>query len=405
MFFETIILISLVLCSALFSATEIVYIVVNRLKVELKAQQGFFLAKKAISFLNNPKEFFVTCLIGNNIVNITFSSVFTVLINKLYQIEPVYIMLLTSSILLIFGEIIPKVYSREYAERFIYPFTLFIIIGKILLSPLIVFMNFLTSKTFGWIEISATSQKLSYSKEDFYNLLESQDVDEKESMEFIYFLRSLEIIDKKVKEIMIPRIEITAIEKKNIKNDLIDRITWKKNFIILIYQETIDNIIGYIKINDFLKEPKGIEEVIYPVLYVPETLTCSELIEKFQYEKKSVAVIVDEFGGTAGVVTLSTILYEIVEKTYEDPTQGKLFKQINQNTYIIQGREELSEINEKLGLNLLSTAALTLSGYIIENSGRVPKLGEIIKIGGNTFKILNANPLRIELVELKIATE
>lgn len=402
MFFDVIILIFLVLSSALFSASEIVFVVANRLKVELKAQQGYYVAKKALSFLNSPKEFFITCLVGNNVVNITFSSLFTVLVNKFFQVEPIYILFLTAGILLIFGEIIPKVYSREYAERFIYPFTLLIIFGKIILAPLIALMNFITSKTFSWIDLSITSKKLSYSKEDFYNLAESEDLDEKGSTEFNYFLRSLEVLDKKVKEIMLPRIEIKAVEKKMLNSNLTELISLKYNSIILIYQETVDNIIGYLKISDLLGKPKEIEEMISPVLYVPETITCLDLVEKFQKEKKPVAIVVDEFGGTAGLVTQSTLLHEVIGKTYEDHSQLRLLKQLNENTYIVQGRVELSYLNEVLGLELKSFEALTLSGYLIENYGKVPKPGEIIKIDKYIFKILNANPLRVELVELKI---
>lgn len=402
MFLELIILVFLVFCSALFSASEIVFIVVNRLKVELKAQQGFFLAKQTIFFLNNPKEFFVTCLVGNNIVNITFSSLFTIIISKLYQIEPLHIMFLTSSILLIFGEIIPKVYSREYADRFIYPFTFLILIGRILLAPIIAVLNLITSKAFSFIDITATSKNLSYSREDLYSLVESQIINETEPIEFIYFLKSLEMIDKKVKEIMIPRIEIISAEKNFLKSELINRISRKSHFMVIIYQGTIDNIIGYVKITDLLKEPVDIEQVLSPVLYVPETLSCSDLIEKFNSEKKYVAVIVDEFGGTAGVVTINTLLYEVIGKTFESYTKEKLFRQLSANSYIVQGREELSRLNERLGLNLKSLDAITLSGYIIEKYGKVPKTGEVIRIENCVFKILNANPLRIELVELKV---
>lgn len=402
MFIEILILLLLILFSALFSASEIVFVVVNQLKVELKAQQGSFSAKKAITFLNNPKEFFITCLVGNNIVNITFSSLFTIFINKIFNIDPVYILFLTAGTLLIFGEIIPKVYSREYAERFIYPLTVFVILGKMIFAPIITLMNFITSKTFDLIDISVNSKKLNYTKEDLYNLIESQDVNVKESEEFFYFLKSMDIIDKKVKEIMIPRIEITAVEKNILKSDLISQFSQKNNFIILVYQDTIDNIIGYLKIVDLLKESSEIEELISPVLYVPETITCSELIEKFQKEKTYVAVIIDEFGGTAGLITLNSLLYEIIGKANEDAIQGKIFKQISENSYILQGRVELNYINEILNLNIKSIEAITLSGYIIEHHGKVPKSGEIIRIGKCTFKILKSNQLRIDLVEMSI---
>ncbi len=397
------ILILLLFFSALYAGSEMVFIVVNKLKVELKAQQNIYTAKIALNYLNNPKDFLIISLVGTNIFHIAFSSAFAIILNKLFLIEPFYVMLMTAFLLLFFSEIIPKVYFRENAEKFVYNFTIFLVISKIILSPILTIINIIISRFIKLLKVNDNLERLNYTREDIYNLIKSRQMIENKSDEISYFARSLELLDRIVKEIMIPRTEIVAVSKDSDLKEISDKIIDSDLDTIMLYEDNIDNIVGYIQISDLLEQTIKVEKVIKPVLYVPETLKCSELLLKFQKEQKFISVVIDEFGGTAGLVTFKNILEEIIGNA-EIPSRFEdiLNKKIDDNVYILNGRIELDQLNEKYQLNINSDKALTLGGFIIAQFGRVPKVGEIVQIGKYKFKILKGSKTRIELVELKI---
>lgn len=403
MIFDLTILILLLTFSALYAGSEIVFVVVNKLRVELKVQQNIYTAKIALDYLNNPKEFLIISLVGTNIFHIAFSSTFAIIINNNFLVEPYYVMLMTAFLILVFSEIIPKVYFRENSDKFVYSFAIILLMSKIIFSPILALINLIINFIMKYFKVSETAERLSYTREDIYNLIKSRQMIENKSDEISYFIRSLELLDRLVKEIMIPRTEIIAVSKDSDLKEILDKIIDSDLDTIMLFEDNIDNIVGYIQISDLLEQTIKVEKVIKPVLYVPETLKCSELLLKFQKEQKFISVIVDEFGGTAGLVTFENILEEIIGNA-EIPSKFEdiLNKKIDDNVYILNGRIELDQLNEKYQLNINSDAAFTLGGFIIAQSGRVPKVGEIVQIGKYTFKILKGSKTRIELVELKI---
>lgn len=403
MLVEIIILILLIILAALYAGSEIVFVVVSKLKVELKAQKGEFTAKVALNYLNNPKDFLIISLVGTNIFHIAFSSTFAIIINKLFSLEPVYVMLITAFLLLVFSEIIPKVFFRENADKFIYPFTIFLIISKIIFFPIIAVINYIVNKLIQIVKVVDTSDRLSYTREDFYNLVRSSEKLQEETDETSYFIKSLELMDRVVKEIMIPRTEIIGVNKNAETKDIIDIMNKYQEDKVIIYENNIDNILGYIEIKDLLEEHVSIDKIIKPVIYIPESLKCSDLLIKFQYERKYISVVVDEFGGTAGLITYRKLLEEIIGDIAEGKDYWSSFnKKLDNNTYIFSGRIELDLLNEKYNLDIYSDEAVTLGGFITEKTGKIPKVGEIVKVNKFKFKILKASKTRIELVELKI---
>jgi CBS domain containing-hemolysin-like protein len=204
---------------------------------------------------------------------------------------------------------------------------------------------------------------------------------------------------------LIPRKEIEGVESKTTIADVRNKFIDSKLSKILVYEQNIDNIIGYVHHLDLFKNPASLQEIIHPIPAVPETMSASDLINKFSKERKSIAWVVDEFGGTAGIVTMEDLLEELfgeIEDEYDVP-ESFVDKQIAQNEYIFSGRLELDNITQKYHLNFEGNEdAETLSGYIIQNHQSIPKQKERIIIGNFEFDILNVSDTRIETVKVKV---
>lgn len=404
---ETYILILLTLImSALFSGSEIAFVVANRLKIEIKAKKKSFLNFHAHNFLIHPQKFFSISLVGTNISNVAFSSLMALFLTSAFGIDSTIILIITIIILLLFGEIIPKIFFRENADFFIPFFTLYLLISNYILFPIIKIVMKISQFFIKIFKVTSTPEKYFYTKEDVHILLkESESAGKLEEETGTYLSKTFDLKDTPLRDVMVPRIEIEAVPKDISIKELYNVFKETKHSNIIVYEESIDNIIGMVYIKDLFKIPDSVSPILRNVIFVPESKSSSDMLQQFLVSGKSLAVVVDEFGGTSGLVTISDILEEVLGEIEDDHDIDKLVnKKIAENTFLFSGRLEIDLINDQYEINIPTGNYVTLSGFISENIGRVPKPKEIFDLGNFRIKILMASKTKIELVQLVVRT-
>ncbi len=403
--------------SAFFSGMEIAYISSNRLRLEIEKKEQNFTAALLSLFTKNEALYIATMLIGNNIALVVYGIFMGKQLEHLIfkisdnEISVLLIQTLISTlIILVTAEFLPKSIFRNNANRalsiFALPVGLFIIIFYPIAQITIAISNLLV-KVFFKVKIQ-TSQAAVFGKVDLNRFVEevNEELSENEEVEneIKIFQNALDFSNVKIRECLIPRTEIEAIEV----NQTIDEL--KKKFIetgysrILIYEDNIDNIIGYIHQSELFKNPQNIRDHISPLIIAPETMSAKKLLDKFIREHKSIALVVDEFGGTSGIVSLEDVMEEIFgEIEDEHDTQDLIEKVIENNTFLFSGRLEIDYINEKYDIEIPESDEYeTLAGYVVLTLGRIPEQGEKIEIGNFQIEIKQANSNKIELLEIVV---
>lgn len=403
--------------SAFFSGMEIAFISSNKLRLELEKKQGSFTSRITSLFTKNPGQYIATMLVGNTIALVVYGITMAIILEpqlqkiigsefSVFLIQTV----IATLIILITAEFIPKAIFRLKPNLILNALSLPVMLFYIILYPvsksIIGISNMLLKYTMG-TDISKKN-KIVFGKVDLDHFLrESQDDFKEEdnlNNEIKLFQNALDFSTVKLRECMVPRPEIMAFEIdtpiQEIKNTFIETGYAR----ILIYKNSIDNITGYINSKDFFKNPQNIRSMLNRIIIVPETMVAHKLLSLFIKEKKSVAVVVDEFGGTAGMVTIEDIMEEIFgEIEDEHDTVDLEEKQLSKNEFIFSGRFEIDYLNDKYNLNIDKTDDYeTLAGFIIFNHESIPKVNQRLDIGHFRFEILKMNKTRIDLVNLKI---
>ena len=409
--------------SGFFSGTEIAYVSANRLKLEIRARKNNLGARHLGYFLRNPDSFLSTTLIGNNIVNVLYATLMTIFltdtINNWYYAllgeYPTEIILLiiqttvASFFVMVFGEVIPKAMFRTYPDLLI----------SILSTPLrflnIVFRPFISVAT----NASKLLIRIFYKDvsiiEDFFKRSDIEllfreiggdntgDLDKDDSE---ILTNVLELQNVRVRDSMIPRTEIVAVEKDATIKEALQLFISSGFSKLPVYEENLDNIVGVIIAYDLFKDPKSLNEIIRPIKHVPSSQRSKTLMAEFQNQNISMAVVIDEYGGTAGLVTIEDLIEEVVGDIQDEYDEEENFiKKINDNTWLISGSYEIEDIVEEypqLQLPVDVDEYETIAGYIIHNCGRIPKLNEEILIDHHKFIITKSTRTRIEVVKLII---
>jgi CBS domain containing-hemolysin-like protein len=410
-----IIIISL-LFSAFFSGVEIAYIASNRLRIELDKKQGYFSSRIISIFVSNPGKYLTTILVGNNIALVIYSivmaKVLEPVIYRFIDIPGLVILIQTvlSTLLILFaGEFIPKIIFRSEPNIALNLFALPIMFFFILFYPLtslITWISELIIKSFHRNDNPVGEVKKVFNKVDLLHLITQAQDKQPDKIEsdndLKIFQNALDFSSVKVRDCMIPRTEIYAVEINTPITEL------KKIFIesgfskILVYKDTIDNITGYITSKSLFKKFRSISEKVIDISIVPETMPANKLLEKFINEKKGMAVVVDEFGGVSGMLTIEDIIEEIFgEIEDEHDTVDLIERPLSEHEFIFSGRLEIDYLNEKYNLKLPESEDYeTLAGMIIHYHESIPKFNEKILIESFELKILKATKTRIELVKL-----
>ena len=413
------IIIASLFLSAFFSGMEIAFIASNKLRIELDRKQGRFSSRIIALFMNNPAQYITTMLIGNNIALVVYGIVMAKILQPLItqyitSSETAILLIQTiisTFIILITAEFLPKTVFRVIPNLLLNLLSLPVFIFYLVFYPIGKFTiwisnSFLKKFTKGK-SINNPYHKV-FGKVDLANLVfESQDErseDEETKTEIKLFQNALDFSNVKLRDCLVPRTEIIALEINSTIDDL------KKAFVetgyskILIYKDTIDNIVGYISSKELFKNPQDIESRMNKISIVPETMPANKLLKMFMQEHKSVAIVVDEFGGTAGMVTTEDIMEEIFGEIEDEHDVVELIeKEIKPNEFVFSGRLEVDYLNEKHQIAIPESDDYdTLAGFILFHNQSIPKPNETIEISPFQIKILKSTNTKIELVKLTI---
>lgn len=420
---ELLIILGVLGLSAFFSGSEIGYVAANRLRLEIKSRENTLSAQYISYFVKNPESFLSTTLLGNNVVNVAYATLMTLFLlgpiaefwNYIFGHSPTELsMLITqtiiaSGIILVIGEVIPKSIFRVHADRLVPLVIVPIGITNLLLRPLIYIANVISLRIVRFVNPEANSVEDFFKREDiemiFRDIASNQksDMDEDDSE---ILTNVLELSTMRVKESMIPRTEIVAVEKDSSLEDLLTTFISSGYSKIPVYEGSIDNITGVILAYDLFKQPADISEIIRPVKYVPSSRKATSLLSDFRRENISLAVVLDEYGGTAGLVTSEDLIEEVVGDIQDEyDTEEVIMKRLPSNRYVFSGSLEIEDIEEhfpEIGLKDDEIEFETIAGFIINEVGRIPKVGEEIRIGRLKFSIVKASHSRIEVVKCEL---
>ncbi len=397
-------LIILVLLSAFFSGTELAFVVANKLKIEVRARKKNIAALNAKYFINNPQNFFSTILIGNNVVIIAYASLSAIFLSSIFGWSEITILLVSSLIILLFGEILPKYFARELADRAVVLTAIPLRVVSYLLYPFVKITSAISNKIVQTSSIKSDNIYHLFDKEDIKGLVKESEiagiVDKKDS-ELIS--KVIALGDQRVYEAMTPRTEIIGVEITSEINE-VHSVFIDSGFSKLpVYEDNLDNIKGVILAKDLFKSPKSIKDIIREVNFIPETKKSFDVLNDFLEKRNSIAIVVDEHGGTAGIVTIEDILEELFGEIEDEfDIQEAICRRIAKDNYIISGKVEVDHINEKYTLNIEEGDYETLSGFITTQLGRIPNQGEIVTIGNFNIQIIRAAAQKIELVKLTL---
>ena len=403
--------------SAFFSGMEISYVSANKLRFELDKKDKSLTSKILDVFFHNPNQFISTMLVGNNIALVVYGLQMAILLEpwiaQFVDQEALIVLIqsIISTILILFtGEFIPKTIFKIDPNFFLRLFALPLYLIYILLYPISKFsslLSFLILRIAG-VKNLKDSGVYTLGKVDLdyfiQQSIEDSPQDSEMDTEVKIFQNALEFSNVKVRDCIVPRTEIVACDKEVSTDELRSRFIETGLSKILIYDENIDNIIGYIHSSELFKHPDNWLEQLCKVSIVPETMAANKLMRVLMQEKKSLAVVVDEFGGTSGIVTLEDLVEEIFgEIEDEHDMKREVARKVSENEYLLSGRMEIDTLNEMFGLDLPeSDDYVTIAGLILHYYQKFPKLNESIEYGKYTFKIVKATATKIELVRMKV---
>ncbi|MDP4266895.1 MAG: hemolysin family protein [Bacteroidota bacterium] len=418
-----VIIVASLILSAFFSGVEIAYLTSNKLKIEMERKKGTLSAIILTRLIKKPSIFIGAMLIGNNISLVLYGSVMARILEPIFKVHlwppfnsDFYVItfqtIVSTLIILVFAEFIPKVIFRINPNLTFSLLAFPIAIVFYTLYPIVFLItgfSELIIKVFSGIK--TFDKEFSFGKVDLDNFIREYSSEEKEQevrQEVKMFRNAMELSEVRVRECMIPRTEIIAVRQDEsveiIKNKFIETGLSK----ILVYDTTIDNIIGYVHVYDLFKStPDSIKSITRNITIIPEAMPVGKLLSSFIHQSKGVAIVVDEFGGTSGMVTLEDVIEEIFGEIYDEYDIDKLTEQkINDSEYILSGRLEIDYINGKYNLGIPKTEDYeTIAGFIYHHYESIPKVNDVITINQFTFIIKKATHNKIELVQLNIKQE
>lgn len=404
--------------SAFFSGMEIAFVSSSKLRFEVDKNSQSLSAKLLSVFYNNPNNYISTMLVGNNIAlviyGIMMSRVIDGFLEQYVTSNPVWLLLtdtiISTLIILVVGEFIPKTIFKINPNATLRFFSLPTFLIYCILYPISLFATAcarIILRLFG-IKLNKENSTKAFTKMDLDYFIQSsiqqgngaQDLD----TEVKIFQNALDFSNLRIRDCMVHRTEIEAVSKEATSEELMRTFVETGFSKLIVYEDTIDNIIGYIHSSEMFKNASTWQEHICKMPFVPESMQAQRLMEQFLQQKKSLAVVVDEFGGTAGIISLEDIVEELFgEIEDEHDTDEYIAKKTEDDTYLLSARLEIERVNEMFGLNLPeSDNYQTIAGFILNHYRSFPKMHEIIQIDNFRIKIIKVESSKIELITLKI---
>ena len=419
----TVILAILILVSMLFSAffsgMEIAFVSSNKLRVEIDRKQKKIFAAMVSFFVKHPSRFIATMLVGNNIALVIYGIAFAMLLEEPIRrtiggnSEALVLLiqtLVSTLIILLTAEFLPKTLFRINPNNSLRVLSLPIMVFYVALYPITLLTMGISNFTMKYllrVSPESSSAEPIFSKVDLDHFVTAvqpeQELDSVPIEELKIFKNALEFSGLKVRECMIPRTDVIALEADGSLDELTQRFIETGLSRILIYRETIDNVIGYVNSKDLYRKPETIKSLIKPIQFVPETLPVNKLLTAFIKEGKSIALVVDEFGGTSGLITTEDIIEEIFgEIEDEHDTSDLIEKQLDEDRFLLSGRLEIDYLNDKYLLGIPDSEEYdTLAGYILYHYESIPEKNTSVEIDNYLITITDVSSNRVEEVELK----
>ena len=413
---EIAIIIVSIIFSAFFSGMEIAFVSANKLHIELEKKRAGFIATILNKITQRSSKFITTMLVGNNISLVIYSYFMGIVLvkilpaNYLNEFSSLLMQTLISTlIILVTAEFLPKaifrIYSNEVMRIFVVPAYFFYILFHFFSEFIAGISNFILRVFF---KLSLDEQQTEFSKQELGHYITEQlevrnEMEEMDS-EIQIFQNALGFQNLKAREVMVPRTEIVALDIQdsvaNLKQRLIDSGLSK----ILIYSNSLDNVVGYVNAFALFKKPKTIKSILLPVEIVPESMMINNILNSLMKKRKSVAIVVDEYGGTSGIITVEDIVEELFgEIEDEHDTQVFLEEKIKENVFHFSARLEVDYVNENYDLNIPKEEAYeTIGGFIINATENIPEQNEIVSIGNFEIKILKVSSSKIEEISLTL---
>ncbi|MBQ0788338.1 MAG: HlyC/CorC family transporter [Oceanihabitans sp.] len=420
-----VIIIVCLILSAFFSGMEIAYVSSNKIHIEIEKKQDGFLAKILSKLTVKPSKFIATMLIGNNIALVVYGFFMGDLLVHWFQsmlpsnnsvVNYLFVdfsllmqTIISTIVILITAEFLPKVFFQIYANSLLkilaFPAYIFYVLFTFISDFVLWISDFVLKKFFktegDQVQLAFTKVELgNYISEQMESVEEHDDID----TEIQIFQNALEFAEVKSREVMVPRTEIIAVELHESIKNLNTIFTETGCSKVLVYKENIDDILGYVHSFELFKKPKTIKSIILPVEFVPETMLINDVLNVLIKKRKSIAVVLDEYGGTSGIMTVEDIVEELFgEIEDEHDTVVLIEEKLDENNYKFSARIEVDYINETFKINLPDEENYeTLGGLIVAHTEEIPKKDEIVIIANFQFTILEVSNTKIDLVELKV---
>lgn len=393
---------------------EIAFLSASRLRIELRSKEsrnsGVWLSR----YVKNPSDFISTVLVGNNLGLVIYGIYMGQILNDSFEGIPwmgsellryFFVTLCSTFIVLIVAEYLPKTFFKLYADKLIFAFIGIFRFGQVIMWPLIKVVKGISALLLRvFTRTTITESTPVFSKVDLDNYIasiENSGTGESAEIDTEVFRNALDFSDAKVRDFMVHRTELVGVDMKDSVVFLREKFTETALSKILVYSGNIDHIIGFVHHSDLFHSPNKIQDIIKPVMIVNESLQAHDMLRNFIHERKSIAIVVDEFGGTAGMVSVEDVLEEIVGEIEDEfDIEDRIETQLGIGHFCFSARLEIDYLNEKYDLNIPEGEYNTLGGYIIFCSERIPTVGELIHHDQFEFLIKTQQGAKVEEVEM-----
>lgn len=410
-----------ILFSGFFSGSEIAFVQSSKVRMEIDAQRGGLIDRIIHGFSRHENMFISTLLVGNNVVlviyGISFSAIINPILERWFNNNEALVLicntLMSTGIILITGEFLPKTTFRINPNITIRLVALPLYLIYLVLYPVSWFVSLISKglmKLFGLEGENADGSKLTMDQLDDY-IQESMETREGKQVvenEVKIFRNAIDFKDTEIGECMRPRNEIISVPiEGTTREQLLQVFTSTGRSKVVVYREDIDDVVGYLHVSELFTNDQDWRHKLKPVLFTPETMLANKMMRRMMNQKRSMAIVVDEFGGTAGLVTLEDIVEEIFGEIEDEHDKQRLTaRKVNDTTYIFSGRVEISQINDEFGLDIRESEEYhTLAGYILVSVGALPERNDTFVIDGLRFTIMRMATTRIELVKVERLAE
>lgn len=415
-YLSIIIIISSLILSAFFSGMEIAYVSSNKIHIEIEKKQNNFLAKILRKITHRPSKFIATMLVGNNIALVVYGLYMGDLLIKYVPVTGflgiVVQTIISTIVILLTAEFLPKVFFQIYANSLVKIFAIPAYFFYILFSVISEFVIWISDTVLRvFFKTEGDAVQLSFTKLELGNYISEQmetvDTVEEIDSEIQIFQNALDFSEVKSREVMIPRTEVVAVDVNETPKELSKLFTSTGLSKILVYKENIDDILGYVHSFELFKKPTTIKKIVLPVVFIPETMLAKDVLNILSKKRKSIAVVVDEYGGTSGIITVEDIIEELFGEIEDEHDSIALIEEvIAEDHYKFSARLEVDHINETYKLDLPEGENYeTLGGLVVHHTEGIPEKGEKVLIDGYIMHILEVSNTKIELIEVQPAPE